>query len=72
MIDEIIPEPLGGAHRDPHLTAIRLKLYLKRQLSEVVRLDVDELLEQRYEKFRDLGEYLSESAMEPEFSCVTS
>ncbi len=55
VIDEIIPEPLGGAHRDPRLMANTLKTYLLRSLREVSQTPTEELLEQRYQKFRRMG-----------------
>lgn len=58
VIDEIIPEPLGGAHRDQHEMANTLKSYLLRHLRELRNVPVDELLEQRYQKFRRMGVFL--------------
>jgi acetyl-CoA carboxylase carboxyl transferase subunit alpha len=55
VIDHIIPEPLGGAHRDHREMANILKAYLVRYLKELRSLPVEELLEQRYQKFRRLG-----------------
>jgi acetyl-CoA carboxylase carboxyl transferase subunit alpha len=55
VIDDIIPEPLGGAHRDHHEMGNTLKTYLLRYLRELGRLTPDELLEQRYQKFRRMG-----------------
>jgi acetyl-CoA carboxylase carboxyl transferase subunit alpha len=55
VIDDVIPEPLGGAHRDPREAANTLKSYLLRYLRELRSLSVDELLEQRYQKFRRMG-----------------
>lgn len=63
VIEEIIEEPLGGAHRDPHTAGSRLKYYLRSQLKELVREPVDELVEKRYERFRKLGIYMEEPAM---------
>ncbi|HEY3359606.1 MAG TPA: acetyl-CoA carboxylase carboxyltransferase subunit alpha [Polyangia bacterium] len=58
VADEVVPEPAGGAHRD-HPTAIRnLMPVLIRHLGELRRLSKDELLEQRYAKFRALGVYV--------------
>ncbi|GER86429.1 acetyl-coenzyme A carboxylase carboxyl transferase subunit alpha [Dictyobacter vulcani] len=57
LIDEILPEPLGGAHRNYNQMAITLKDALKRQLAEIGKLSVEELLEQRYQKFRNMGKY---------------
>ncbi len=58
VIDDIINEPLGGAHRDRHLMASRLKMYLRGKLRELVNRPTDELLEERYLKFRQIGEFL--------------
>jgi acetyl-CoA carboxylase carboxyl transferase subunit alpha len=55
IIDDIIPEPLGGAHRDPREMANTLKTYLLRYLRELRNLPAEELLEQRYQKFRRMG-----------------
>src|SRR5688572_11647642 len=61
VIDSIVPEPLGGAHRDPHTTAHALETYLSKTLRDLKRTKVDNLLERRYEKFRQLGEYIETS-----------
>jgi acetyl-CoA carboxylase carboxyl transferase subunit alpha len=58
-VDDVIEEPLGGAHRDHHQVAARLKMYLCKALRELLRLPSDELLRQRYEKFRRIGKLLS-------------
>ena len=58
VVDEVIEEPLGGAHRDHHQVANRLKIYITRQLRELVNLDEATLLHQRYEKFRRMGVFL--------------
>lgn len=58
VIDDIIEEPLGGAHRDHHQTASRLKSYLGRQLQQLRQQPLEKLVEQRYEKFRRMGTYL--------------
>ena len=55
IIDDVIPEPLGGAHRDHREMATTLKNYLLRYLRELKPLPVDRLLEARYEKFRRMG-----------------
>jgi acetyl-CoA carboxylase carboxyl transferase subunit alpha len=55
VIDEIIPEPLGGAHRDPRGMANFLKAYLLRYLRELTPVPIPELLESRYQKFRRIG-----------------
>ncbi len=58
VIDEVIREPLGGAHRDHHRMASKLKLHLRSKLRELVGQPLDELLQQRYEKFRRMGVFL--------------
>ncbi len=55
IIDHIIPEPLGGAHRDPREMANTLKTYLVRYLKELRAAPAEELLERRYQKFRRMG-----------------
>src|SRR5207302_1201039 len=57
IIDHIIQEPLGGAHRDHRDMANRLKSYLLRYLRELRGIPLDGLLEQRYQKFRLMGVY---------------
>jgi acetyl-CoA carboxylase carboxyl transferase subunit alpha len=55
VIDEIVPEPAGGAHRNHKETAESLKLSLVRHLNELGGLKIKELLDKRYQKFRALG-----------------
>jgi acetyl-CoA carboxylase carboxyl transferase subunit alpha len=55
LVDEIIPEPLGGAHREPDVMAARLKKCLVKNLKALKSLPVDKLLKQRYDKFRAMG-----------------
>ena len=55
VIDEIIEEPIGGAHRDPHLTASRLRQYIRGQLKELISVPTQQLVKKRYEKFRQFG-----------------
>ncbi|HEV2695377.1 MAG TPA: acetyl-CoA carboxylase carboxyltransferase subunit alpha [Verrucomicrobiae bacterium] len=57
LVDEIIPEPLGGAHRDVEGTAANLKTHLLRHLEEVMALTTAERLKKRYEKFRAHGHF---------------
>jgi len=57
VVDDVLPEPLGGAHRNPREMANTLRTYLVRTLRELVGTPTDELLQARYEKFRKLGEY---------------
>ncbi len=55
IIDGEIPEPLGGAHRDPAQAADNIKKKLKRALGDLKDIPIDTLLEKRYEKFRKMG-----------------
>lgn len=55
IIDEIIPEPLGGAHRNPRETAKNIQRAIIRHLKALKELSPDNLLELRYEKFRKIG-----------------
>lgn len=57
IIDEIIPEPLGGSHRDAEEAANILKKVLSKTLNEVCRIPMETLLEERYQKFRRMGVY---------------
>jgi acetyl-CoA carboxylase carboxyl transferase subunit alpha len=55
VIDEIILEPPGGAHRDGALAAQTVKEAILRHLDEITQISTDKLLEQRYTRFRNLG-----------------
>lgn len=55
LIDEVIPEPLGGAHRNPAQTAHHIKDAVLRHLAELDALDAKGLVEDRYNRFRRMG-----------------
>jgi len=57
LVDELVPEPLGGAHRNHRIAADNLKAALLKHLVELKRLPIDELLERRYQKFRTIGKF---------------
>ena len=57
VIDDVIQEPLGGAHRDHREMGNSLKSYLLRYLRELRSASAEELLENRYQKFRRMGEF---------------
>jgi acetyl-CoA carboxylase carboxyl transferase subunit alpha len=57
IVDEVIPEPLGGAHRDHRAMATTLKQSLRRALRKVSDLQTETLLARRYQKFRKIGVY---------------
>ena len=58
IVDDIIPEPVGGAHRNPRDMANTLQAYLVKQLQTLSGIETKKLLEQRYQKFRKIGNYL--------------
>lgn len=60
VIDDVIPEPLGGAHQDHQLAAATLKDYLLKHLTELEGLSAEELIEQRYQRFRAMAEFEEE------------
>jgi acetyl-CoA carboxylase carboxyl transferase subunit alpha len=55
VIDDVIAEPLGGAHRDPREMGNALRSYLLRYLRELHEMPLEQLLEARYQKFRRMG-----------------
>lgn len=55
LVDEIIPEPEGGAHNDPQAMASTLGATLERQLDELLGLEPEVMIEQRFGKFRGMG-----------------
>jgi acetyl-CoA carboxylase carboxyl transferase subunit alpha len=59
LVDEIVPEPEGGAHTDHAATAKLLEPVLSRSLDELSRLSPEALLSQRYDKFRHMGQFFS-------------
>jgi acetyl-CoA carboxylase carboxyl transferase subunit alpha len=61
IIDEIIPEPLGGAHRDPERAAFLLKQVIIKHLNHISSVPLDELVRKRIEKFENMGVYKEES-----------
>ena len=57
VIDEIIPEPLGGAHRDHRRMAMTLKMSLLRALRQLESVPRDQITQRRYDKFRKMGQF---------------
>jgi len=62
VVDEVIAEPFGGAHNDPNQAAAALKYALLKHLNDLRGLDQDQLLENRYERFRRLGVFAEAGA----------
>lgn len=58
VIDGIIPEPFGGAHKDPKCAEINLKKEVLLSISELEKINIDTLLENRYNKFRKIGFFI--------------
>ncbi|OFX15245.1 MAG: acetyl-CoA carboxylase carboxyltransferase subunit alpha [Armatimonadetes bacterium RBG_16_58_9] len=57
VVDEVIAEPLGGAHRNVEATAKNVKAAILKHLGQVEKLSVPKLLANRYKKYRDMGSY---------------
>src|SRR5437870_9793630 len=57
VVDEVGPEPEGGAHRDPDLAAANLGTALRQNLERVTAQPIGKLMQKRYEKFRKLGKF---------------
>lgn len=57
VIDEIIPEPMGGAHKDHGYMASLLKSFMKENINGLEKKDSETLLKERYEKLRKMGEF---------------
>jgi acetyl-CoA carboxylase carboxyl transferase subunit alpha len=60
VVDAVIEEPAGGAHRHPRQMAMRLKTFLSRSLRELVGRPADMLVAERYDRFRKLGVFVEE------------
>ncbi len=57
LVDEVIPEPLGGAHKDPEGVAQKVAECLDKQLGELDQMDIAAILEERYQRLLSYGEY---------------
>lgn len=57
LVDKVVREPIGGAHRNPRQTAVRLKTVLMNELDALQQLPVEALLQRRYERLRGYGAY---------------
>ena len=68
LVDEIVPEPLGGAHTNPEVTAATFKKHLFKHLSALLKHSTHQLLASRYEKFRAYGHFEEgqKAVLEPE------
>ena len=55
VVDDILPEPLGGAHRDPQKMAETIRREILKNIEQLEKLATDELLDRRYSKWREIG-----------------
>ncbi len=63
LIDGIVPEPSGGAHLDPEAAIGAVRQTLQIALAELAGLSVEQLIDERYKKFREMGNFFSEDAL---------
>ncbi len=64
IIDEIIPEVKGGAHRDSKEQASKMEQVLTKSLKHLLNVDADKLIRDRYQKFKKMGKYTEEKSYE--------
>ncbi|GAK38752.1 acetyl-CoA carboxylase carboxyltransferase subunit alpha [Paenibacillus urinalis] len=64
VIEDIVPEPRGGSHRDYEATAVSIKEALEKHLNELLQMDREALRQDRYEKFRKIGKFQEITAKE--------
>ena len=57
LVDDIIPEPLGGAHYDRETTFVTVEQYIMKAFNELKDLSTKELIDQRMDKYSKMGEY---------------
>lgn len=58
IIDEIIPEPKGGAHKDPNEQSKRIKAAIKKHLDELRKYSPQDLIQDRYQKYAQIGQFV--------------
>lgn len=63
VVDGVVKEPAGGAHRDHHFTASRMKQFLRNTIRELRELPTEQLLDERYKRFRQMGVFLEGETM---------
>jgi acetyl-CoA carboxylase carboxyl transferase subunit alpha len=61
LVDDVIPEPLGGAHTQPEVMAQRLKDYILKTIQELQKIKPEKRIDQRIEKFSKMGFYEEDS-----------
>ncbi len=60
IIDDVITEPIGGAHRDHEAMGRQMRAFIRRYLAEISKVPVDQLVEQRLARFRAIGKFTTE------------
>jgi acetyl-CoA carboxylase carboxyl transferase subunit alpha len=65
IIDDVVPEPLGGAHRNPAEAGANLQRFINKALKDLKRMKPDVLLQRRYAKIREMGRFFTEASAEP-------
>ncbi len=71
IIDTIIPEPLGGAHLNPKIAFENVKSYILNQWNALKSVEIDQLLENRYQKFRKIGKFEEIVNLDPSNETLT-
>lgn len=61
IVDTIIPEPMGGAHRDPHRVAEEIKKFFIENIKAFSAFSMQEIVDQRYARFRQIGEFIEKA-----------
>ncbi|MBQ9772625.1 MAG: acetyl-CoA carboxylase carboxyltransferase subunit alpha [Lentisphaeria bacterium] len=69
LVDGVIPEPLGGAHKDYDGAAAEIKKVILSELAEMEKMSAEELVNQRYERFRRIEFFMEKKAQEDAASC---
>jgi len=64
IIDGILPEPIGGAHRNHQMAADEIKKQIEKHLPSLLAMNADKLLDERYKKFRGMGRFTREEELE--------
>ena len=60
IIDDVITEPIGGAHRDHAVMGQQMRAFIRRYLAEICKVPVDRLVEERLARFRAIGKFTTE------------
>ncbi len=72
VIDDVISEPFGGAHRNPHEAAHNIEMYITRTIRQLKRMDMDTLLQKRYERLGNIGQFTTAEPQHKEVEVVSA